>query len=449
MTQMKQTCILILGMHRSGTSALTGTLAKLGIYIGDDLMASNEYNPKGYFENNILYEINEKLLAECSSNWDDVFYKPNKLELLLDSPILQELKTAIVDQFASSELFAIKDPRLAYLFPLYEQILESLEIDIRIIIPYRNPIEVAQSLKKRDGMSIERSMLLWAYHLFLSEKTSRNYKRCFLAFDELMSNHNEVILKIDKALQLDLHSIYKAREPEINSFLESGLKHHNSNMDDLAEETPKVIKELLTLRKEFGTEQCSKKLDILYSDFLKNHQLFFHKEITALAQELNNSRHILSSTKQELQNTQEALYVKEQEFDQNQKALHIAQQKFQESKEALHVTKQGLQESQEALHITRQELQESQEALHVTKQELQESQEALHVTKQELQESQEALHVTKQEFQKSINDLRAKERIIINSNTEIDLLKDEICSIYNSRSWKTTTLLRRIKRIFS
>ena len=55
---MKQTCILILGMHRSGTSALTGVLSLLDVYLGSELMPASEDNKKGYFENKNLYRIN-------------------------------------------------------------------------------------------------------------------------------------------------------------------------------------------------------------------------------------------------------------------------------------------------------------------------------------------------------------------------------------------------------
>ena len=75
---MKQTCILVPGMHRSGTSALTGTLYLLDVYLGKDLMPGNFANKKGYFENNTLFKINENLLSQINSSWDDVFFDETK-----------------------------------------------------------------------------------------------------------------------------------------------------------------------------------------------------------------------------------------------------------------------------------------------------------------------------------------------------------------------------------
>jgi hypothetical protein len=81
---MKQTCILILGMHRSGTSALSGTLNLLDVYLGSELMKPMEQNLKGFYENTRLYKVNEKLLKQINSRWDDVFYNESKLNMVED-----------------------------------------------------------------------------------------------------------------------------------------------------------------------------------------------------------------------------------------------------------------------------------------------------------------------------------------------------------------------------
>jgi len=187
---MKQTCILVLGMHRSGTSALTGVLSLLDVYLGSELMPANFSNEKGYFENYVLFRENDRLLSQIDSSWDDIFYDKSKLDLIEETKNLKEI---IQKEFKYSKIFAIKDPRLAFLFPIYKNVLEELNIDIKIILPYRNPIEVANSLQKRESMSLEKGMLLWAYHFLLAEKFSRGYKRVFVGFDDLMNNIEDSI----------------------------------------------------------------------------------------------------------------------------------------------------------------------------------------------------------------------------------------------------------------
>ncbi|MCK9533029.1 MAG: hypothetical protein M0R77_21365, partial [Gammaproteobacteria bacterium] len=88
---MKQTCILILGMHRSGTSALSGTLNILDVYLGSDLIKPMDQNPKGFYENTLLNGLNENLLKKIGSSWDDVFYNDEKLDPEADTSELEEI----------------------------------------------------------------------------------------------------------------------------------------------------------------------------------------------------------------------------------------------------------------------------------------------------------------------------------------------------------------------
>ena len=64
--------IFILGMHRSGTSVLGGVLNIIGLDFGSDLMVANAANPKGYFKDNFVYKLNEKILSKNDSDWHDI-----------------------------------------------------------------------------------------------------------------------------------------------------------------------------------------------------------------------------------------------------------------------------------------------------------------------------------------------------------------------------------------
>ena len=72
----QNTAVIVLGMHRSGTSALAGTLQRLGLDLGDGLMPANAENERGFFEHLEIVDIHDRLLATLDSSWDD----PNSLE---------------------------------------------------------------------------------------------------------------------------------------------------------------------------------------------------------------------------------------------------------------------------------------------------------------------------------------------------------------------------------
>lgn len=143
-----KTAFFILGMHRSGTSALGGTLNLLGLEFGSDLMRADEGNPKGYFENNFIYKLNEKILKESGSTWDDYRFDVSMIDKSKKELYKKEAKEIIESEFRYATNFAIKDPRICLLFPFWEEVCCELDIEVKVIIPYRNPVEVAASLKK-------------------------------------------------------------------------------------------------------------------------------------------------------------------------------------------------------------------------------------------------------------------------------------------------------------
>ena len=67
---MSQPPVLVVGMHRSGTSLLARMLQLLGVHLGDDLLPADQHNPDGYgedkrfvtFQRHILRRLLKKLL---------------------------------------------------------------------------------------------------------------------------------------------------------------------------------------------------------------------------------------------------------------------------------------------------------------------------------------------------------------------------------------------------
>lgn len=225
-------CLLVLGMHRSGTSAFAGVLHLLGANLGTDLMKPADANEKGYFENYRVYEANERILAHLGSSWDDPLPLPE--EWWKDAsvaPFKDELKE-IVSNELNHEFTTIKDPRLCRLLPLWKEILEDLGIDYRFVIPLRDPLEVAESLKKRNGFSREKSALLWVMHVLSAELYSRNRPRVFLTFDELLARPSHTVLHLFETLELNLPILRQDTISSIEEFLKPTLKHHHHSSTD-------------------------------------------------------------------------------------------------------------------------------------------------------------------------------------------------------------------------
>ncbi len=154
--------ILILGMHRSGTSLVTRMVNMMGAYVGPEGSAfrfANE-NPKGFWERKDLVKHNIKLLELHGATWPDVANWPLPFRPK-EHPLLDSMKTLIMNLDAFRP-WVIKDPRLCLTLPYWRELLE---VPVAVIV-YRDPLEVAVSLNTRDldQMSIERGIALWEFY---------------------------------------------------------------------------------------------------------------------------------------------------------------------------------------------------------------------------------------------------------------------------------------------
>src|SRR5450432_1366051 len=156
-----QDIICILGMHRSGTSALTRVLNLIGVDLGANEALTTEPvadNPRGYWEHHELTAISDAILKRYGWSWDDPPLLPPGWETgaAIDD-LRQRAQQLIKDQFAEVQIWGWKDPRTCLTLPFWQQLLPNM----RYIICLRNPVDVARSLEHRDHLSPEKSSLLW------------------------------------------------------------------------------------------------------------------------------------------------------------------------------------------------------------------------------------------------------------------------------------------------
>jgi hypothetical protein len=230
---MKSKCIIVLGMHRSGTSALAGTLGLLGVEIGSTLIPAHpDINAKGFWENADIVAIHDRMLEELGSSWHDERELPHEWWTLPRlKPFCEELKEIVKRDYESSALWLIKDPRLCRLLPFWASILESVVDEVKVILIVRHPREVAKSLKRRDGISLERAYMLWIQYMISAEKSSREYPRMLISYEQLLSDWRAVVDSASR--KLDLPFTYKDTliERKIDAFLDNSLRHHVATSD--------------------------------------------------------------------------------------------------------------------------------------------------------------------------------------------------------------------------
>jgi hypothetical protein len=179
--------ILVVGMHRSGTSALAGALSLLGVPLGDRLLKPGPDNPKGYWEHGDIVAVHEQLLAELGSRWDDVRALPEGW--LSGEPALRAAAAigAILERdFGGESLWAVKDPRLCRFLPLWLEVLGRMHIRPCILLIARNPSEVSASLQARNSWAPPFGEVLWLRYVTDALAASEETHRDVVLFDDLL-----------------------------------------------------------------------------------------------------------------------------------------------------------------------------------------------------------------------------------------------------------------------
>ena len=225
-------------MHRSGTSALSGAFNILGANHGSSVMPPADDNLKGYWEHTEIVEIHDQLFDDMSLSWDSTEPLPaDWLELAASIDAKQKLISICTKDFSAPGLHCIKDPRMCRLLPLWGEICAELELSARFAFILRSPQEVAASLFERDGYSIERSLYLWALHIFDVVRFIADKPNHVLTYENLLENPAEEMLSLIKSLSLDPpEKVDKAR---LGKFVSRKLKHQHAHKNK--PESPAVI----------------------------------------------------------------------------------------------------------------------------------------------------------------------------------------------------------------
>ena len=217
-------CIVVLGMHRSGSSALTRGLTVLGVDLGDNLLPSNAGNTKGYWEDNDLNELCEAILTAIQGVWHSTALVT---QADLDVPQVKAAKSAAIDmlqkKMQESSIFGLKNPRLAKMLPFWQDVFADLGLDVGYVISARHPMSVARSLKERDGFEPEKSYYLWLDHMVRSICGTAGSCRVVVDYDRLMDHPVAELRRIADRLQLDVDAD-KLQEYQ-SDFLDAKLRH--------------------------------------------------------------------------------------------------------------------------------------------------------------------------------------------------------------------------------
>jgi hypothetical protein len=183
----RRAAILVLGVHRSGTSCLAHLLSVLGAKLPAEVVPPSPSNPFGHWEPVRLLETNEEILSAIGRVWYDSRPIPTGWFHSKAASLFRErLRALITSEYGDAPLILIKEPRICRLAPLYLDVLDTLGIKPLVIFPVRHPGEVIRSIQERDHVNPLTIELLWLRNLLEAEAATRRCVRVWTSFDQLL-----------------------------------------------------------------------------------------------------------------------------------------------------------------------------------------------------------------------------------------------------------------------
>ena len=438
--------VLVVGMHRSGTSAVTRVLNYLGCALPNHLSGIARDNERGFWESPAIRDLNERILKSAGTAWDDwVAFDPSWYESPRANEFRGDARTVLEDEFGESPAFVLKDPRICRLLPLWIDAVRCFGAEPLIVSPIRNPLDVAASLEARDGIDPSIGLLMWLRSLLDAERASRDVERLFLRYERLLDAPREVVKQLKDSLGVEGVTQPAEACTLIDGFLSPDLRHHRAE-DSSVLANPDVSR---WLRSSFDivhrwtvgdvrTEDWSA-LDRIREDFDVAAPAFSRAVEVGLekTRELRDKTRALHETTQVLEETTQVL-------DERTRAWHETTHELNERNREFHATRETLSEREEEnrglsleLATTGQILDERTRAWHETTHELNERNRDLHATRETLSEREE-------ENRGLSLELAVTEETLSGRDSEIARLATQLREIRASTSWRLTIPFRYV-----
>jgi GT2 family glycosyltransferase len=328
----KRVGLVVLGMHRSGTSALTRVLVRLGAALPRTVMRPKEDNPLGFCEPVKLMELHDRMLAEGGSRWDDwrafdvANLRPKRL-----AHYNKEIGRLLREEYDDASLLVLKEPRICRFVPLYIEQFDKLAIEPRFILIHRNPIAVARSLKKRNGMTEGFAALMWLRHVLDAERATREKRRSFLSYERFVDDWCTEVERISAELAIPWPRSVDDASAEIDAHVSHHLRHHEGIRAELdaSDQIPTWIKDtygaLLALeRSGDGEREAIATLTRVHQSFDAAASTFGRAtfpEMAAREQRLSEERDSLSERVEKLEEERGALRDQVAELKRRQESL--------------------------------------------------------------------------------------------------------------------------------
>jgi len=264
--------IVILGMHRSGTSVITRGLEVLGVELGNNLHPAGHDNPTGFWEDKECLEINNELLSHLNSSYDSLSDTSNKLfrDSAVDSLSLRAVNLVCRKLSEHNGLWGFKDPRTCRTLNFWKNVFNIVNCKTSFVIVVRNPVSVASSLEVRNKTPREKSYFLWLQHNISAILGTCGSPRVVVDYDRFLESPLFQLQRISRVLDLQSPDLNDDRvsgylEKFVNKRLRHGVFPANSISTD--EKGSKHVLKIFNLMQEISQDKSSLDSEKVVNEF--------------------------------------------------------------------------------------------------------------------------------------------------------------------------------------
>jgi hypothetical protein len=225
----KKRAILVLGMHRSGTSAVAGAAHLLGAEPPKFMVPAAADNPSGFFEAITVLGVNDWILRAGGSTWFDCLnFGPDSLPPRSRDTGQALVNFSLIGEFENASLLLLKDPRLCLLLDYWLPVLRGTSITPAALLVLRDPHEVVASLMQRDHCPAAFTAALWLRYMFAAEHATRDCSRSFIRYEALLGDWRTCVARAAAQAEVQWRVGFDAVATQMQRFLDVGLRHHRS-----------------------------------------------------------------------------------------------------------------------------------------------------------------------------------------------------------------------------
>jgi len=232
----------------------------MGVNLGSNLNPPHETNPKGHWEDLNILEFNENLLMTVGMSWNTLSsLSIERMQLIQKTELIDQARDILRSKISGSnnKLFGFKEPRTAKLLSFWQKVLQGEPYQVAYLLPFRNPLSVAQSLQNRNGVELIKSYLLWLLHVIPCLAETAGSQRILVNYDDLLEDPVRIVSGISKEFELPIDEALL--HEYATDFIDKELRHSRHTIADLRADSacPELVRKVYLFLEEvrLGKEQ--------------------------------------------------------------------------------------------------------------------------------------------------------------------------------------------------